>query len=136
MMSGAVDTTWRYLCGALLCATMVACGSSAPPAKPDPSYVLLTQPGTRPPADELERAILGQLARLAPDSPTNVSGRVVIAGTPYAAASGRMCRSIAVRPTASAPTRTALACQMAAGWAYVPEVVRTPAKSPTPEVAK
>lgn len=111
--------------GLVLC----GCGTAPAPQQPDPSYTALTHPGTRAPADELERAILEQLARLPADKPTTVAGRSVTAGTAYTAASGRDCRSISVQASGVAAGKALLACKFSKGWSYVPDVVRHPTKA-------
>ncbi len=123
---GDVLAIARTAACALAITGFAACGTTSKPVKPDPSYKLLTQPGTRAPADDLEKAILAQLKQLAPDKEANINGRVVVAGAPYAAASGRTCRAVSVRANGPAAARDHLACRIGNGWAFVPDVVRRP----------
>jgi len=117
------------LAAAVAIAATAACGTSAPPPATDPSYKLLTEPGTRAPADDLERAILKQLSGLTADQQATIGGRTIVAGAPYSAASGRTCRSVSVNAGANAPARDHLACKIGEAWSFVPDVVRRPAKT-------
>jgi len=117
---------WRLVV-AILPLAAIAC-SSGNRAKPlDPSYASLVEPATREPSDDVERAILRRLGQLAPNAEESIDGQVVTAGPPYAAASGRTCRMVTIRPAKqSEPSRSRLACLVDEVWSFVPEVLRLP----------
>ena len=124
-MVGAMRT-WRAVLAAVAVTGLAACATTARPAAPDPSYTLLTKPGTRAATDDLERAILKQLGQLTTSKEAAIGGRAVVAGAPYTAASGRTCRSVNVRAAGAAPARIHLACVISDAWSFVPDVVRRP----------
>jgi len=108
-----------------LFASGLGCGGSPhqPTARAD--YAPLMQPGTREPTDEAERELLGKLDTLAPDVEARLDGSIVLAGAPYDAASGRVCRRISLRPAkGGAPPRYHLVCKVEGAWAFVPDVLR------------
>ncbi len=97
------------------------CGSSPPPVN-DPDYRALTQPGTEPAESEVDKAVLQAIDGMAVDAPTPLAGRTVTAGAKYAAASGRICRTVSV----SGESVARLVCEIGGTWAFVPDVVATP----------
>ncbi len=117
---------WR-LVAATLPLIAVSCSSSHRPEPRDPSYASLVEPGTREPSDDVERAILARLGELEPGAEEHIDGQVVVAGAPYAAASGRTCRTVTIRPSAQAAKPSSrLACLVEDVWAFVPDVLRLP----------
>lgn len=113
-----------------------ACGATREAQKPDPSYTVLTKPGTRPPANDVERAVLAQIDKLPAGQASTVAGRNVTAGAMYTAASGRRCRTVTLQPSAATAAKSMLACKFDNRWAYVPDVVRRPAKADNRSVPK
>jgi len=110
-----------------------ACGATPELQKPDPGYTVLTKPGTRPPANDVERAVLAQIDKLPADRASTVAGHNVTAGAAYTAASGRRCRAVTLQ---GAATKSMLACKFDNRWAYVPDVVRRPTKADNRSVTK
>ncbi len=123
----APSTKRSHVLGALVTASLLAaCGSPPPPQAPPPGYRELIAPGTRPAASDVERAVLRQLAQLAPNAEVTIAGHVVVAGVPYDAASGRQCRSVTIRGAAKADGARApagLACFVNSAWSFVPTAV-------------
>jgi len=98
----------------LVCLAPLGCGGGNPHTPGDKTYAASVKPGTRAPSSSLEREILAQLGT---DSPFPIEGNNVIAGPPYHAASGRLCRRISVDTGADS-----LACEMDDGWHFVPQI--------------
>jgi hypothetical protein len=115
---------WRTLAIVTAGALALACGPAPGPAHPDVEYEALASPSARPPASEVERAILVHLGDLDTGNTAQLEGRTVVIGPPYAAASGRSCRRITIGggSAADAPQHV-LACLIAGAWSFVPAVV-------------
>jgi len=117
---------WRLI-AAILPLAVVACSSGSHSQVPDPNYASLVEPGTSAPSDDVERAVLERLSELEPNAEEHIDGQVVVAGAPYAAASGRTCRMVTIRSSKETrPSRARLACLVEDVWAFVPEVLRLP----------
>ena len=122
----------RYWVGMLAIGALfvVACGGSQKEDEKSPGQMVLVNPSTSQPSDELERAVLAQLADLTPDTAATIQGHKVVASAPYSAASGRVCRAITIAIAAGAekgdgpPERHRLVCRMGSAWSYVPNAVR------------
>ena len=114
----------KILTAAFLVATALSgCGASADyyAPEPDPYYQRVIAPGRVPAANGAETALLSGLADLAPNEEATFGADVFIAGTPYMAASGLVCRSI-VGPGSAAGGQTRLACTDQTAWFFVPDV--------------
>jgi len=79
------------------------------------------------PGSPAERAVLAQLDKIPPDSPTTVKGTEVVAGAPYHAASGRVCRGVDLKAGAGQVV-TRVACTRGQEWFFVPNVFTGPNK--------
>jgi len=100
------------------------CGSG-PPAEHDIWHTPALRPGQVPPTSAAERELLAQMPGLPSDEPVTVGGQVFVAGPPYAAASGRNCRTVTMS-TQAAPSEASgarLACEQGADWVFVPDVL-------------
>ena len=71
---------------------------------------------------ESERALLRELPSLPSGSSRRIGDSSVVASLPYAAASGRTCRSLAITPAGAGKTRRQLACTDGNDWFFVPDV--------------
>jgi hypothetical protein len=102
---------------------LVGCGSSQP-AEHDIWHTPALRPSRVAPASEAERELLTRIDDLPSDEPVSVGGQVFVAGEPYAAASGRTCRTIThgSEPSASGHGTVRLACEDGPSWVFVPDV--------------
>jgi hypothetical protein len=115
---------WRTLAIVAAGAMALACGPTPPPAHPDVEHEALVRPGHRAPTSELERAILAHLSDLSTGNTAEIDGRAVVIGPPYAAASGRSCRRVAIQGTSAGEhARSELACLFDGTWSFVPSVL-------------
>lgn len=74
------------------------------------------------PTDEDERALLSQLATLPSGTARRVGAATVLAGEPYAAASGRTCRALHLKVANAQRERKRVACSNGKAWFFVPDV--------------
>lgn len=98
---------------------LVACGSASP-SEATIYYDPALRPGVVEPSDA-ERAALAQLDEAAAGQSIEIGASMWVAEAPYAAASGRRCRSVRVRAGESESAR--LACEADDGWVFVPDVL-------------
>jgi hypothetical protein len=77
--------------------------------------------GTLPAEDDVDRAVLRELAQLPSGSPRQFGSKSVVAEAPYTAASGRSCRALHFTTTARASV-SRLACNDGKSWFFVPDV--------------
>ncbi len=100
-----------------------ACGGAAEPTERDIWYTASLRPGSVPPTTEGERELLARIEQVPAGEPVALGGQVFVVDEPYAAASGRMCRSVEIRGSAGSETvEVKLACEEDAGWVFVPDV--------------
>jgi hypothetical protein len=69
-----------------------------------------------------ERDVLQRLPHLPNGAPQQIGGLVVTASAPYAAASGRTCRSLELSMPSSKEASRRLACSNGNAWFFVPDV--------------
>lgn len=98
--------------------SLTACGS-APPSEATIYYDPALRPGVVE-ASDAERQLLARLDEVPPGQSLEIAGHVYVAEAPYAAASGRLCRSVRVRAGERETPR--LACEADQGWVFVPDV--------------
>jgi hypothetical protein len=101
-----------------------ACASAPEPNDEDVWHESSLRPSRVPPQTQGERKLLTRLSDMPTNEPVRIGGQVFVAGEPYAAASGRTCRSVTVRaPDGSKGADVKLACHgRAGGWTFVPDV--------------
>ncbi|MEZ4326859.1 MAG: hypothetical protein R3B40_16705 [Polyangiales bacterium] len=105
----------RVLAGAV---AWLACGcASAPPAA---AFSPELAPSTLAASSAAENELLRRAPELPSGEVVDVSGLQVRAAPPYAAASGRQCRSLEVDQLPR------LACAGESGWVFVPVLVEGP----------
>jgi hypothetical protein len=66
--------------------------------------------------------LLGHVAALPSGRQQRVAGFVVQADAPYAAASGRTCRTLTIEQAGATPARNRVACTDGKRWFFVPNV--------------
>lgn len=104
----------------LLLAT-VGCASSSP-SELDVWHTSALRPGRVSPETRAERELLARLDSVPAHEPVNYGDQVFVAEPPYAAASGRDCRSITIRSTeGDGQVKIKLACEDRTGWVFVPD---------------
>lgn len=124
--------TTPWLLGALVL-LIAGCGPHleyyAP--EPDPYYARVLAPGHVEPADADEQALLTALGELPAGEARDFGGWHVLAGDPYVAASGLVCRSVLqTSSTSGAGGLNRLACRDGQEWFFTPDVF---AANPEPE---
>jgi hypothetical protein len=109
-------------CSAILMATASIGCASKPPSDDQIWHESTLRPGLVSPETQGERELLVRLSDVPVGQPVTFGSQVFIADAPYAAASGRTCRSVMLRPTeADGTVQVKLACEVAEGWAFVPD---------------
>jgi hypothetical protein len=78
--------------------------------------------GTLAAQTPLERDLLQQVASLKTATAQRIGDSMVIADSPYQAASGRRCRSIHVTAAGAGAAVQRLACTNGNAWVFVPDV--------------
>jgi hypothetical protein len=105
----------------LLASASIGCASK-PPTDDQIWHESTLRPGLLSPETQGERELLVRLSDVPVGQPVTFGSQVFIADAPYAAASGRTCRSVMLRPTEPDGTvQVKLACEVAEGWAFVPD---------------
>lgn len=100
-----------------------ACGGASEPREQDIWYASELRPGEVPPETEGERELLARLDELPSGEPVAFGGQSFVVDEKYTAASGRVCRSVTVRPVeGAAGIDVKLACREGEGWTFVPDV--------------
>jgi len=77
---------------------------------------------TLPATNDSERALLQALPSLRSGAAQRVGDVTLMADAPYAAASGRTCRTLHVTTSQKAPASGRLACSDGKSWFFVPDV--------------
>lgn len=96
------------------------CGGSQEPTERDIWYTQSLRPGTVEPESQAERELLARMEQVPANEPVRFAGHVFVVEPPYAAASGRLCRSIRVEGNAAVQLK--LACEDGDRWVLVPDV--------------
>lgn len=98
------------------------CGGAPEPREQDIWHRSQLRPGRVPAETKGEQELLARLGDVPTGEPVTVAGQVFVVDAPYAAASGRTCRSITVRgPEGEGQPEVKLACDGPGGWELVPD---------------
>lgn len=103
-----------------LVSSLAGCGGSQEPSERDIWYTTSLRPGTVEPDTQGERELLARMESIPVSEPVTFAGQTFLVDAPYAAASGRSCRS--VRVEGGRDVELKLACEEDAGWVFVPDV--------------
>ena len=106
--------TWLSAYGLMMLAA--SCASAPPAAAFSPELA----PSAVATTSQAEQELLLQAQTLPVDQPVEVAGLHVLAGAPYSAASGRVCRELRV------DEQTRLVCDGETGWLFVPVLLEGP----------
>lgn len=96
--------------------------SSRPSATPRDIADATDTGGTVRAKSGLEQAVLAAAPTMPSDLPRQIGEATVVAEPAYAAASGRTCRSVSVRPSAKLESSRHLVCNDGATWFFAPDV--------------
>lgn len=108
---------------ALLLWSICGCGGAGEPTERDIWYTQSLRPGRVPPETAGERELLARMEEVPVGEPVALGSQIFVVDAPYAAASGRLCRSVEIRSSPSAESgEVKLACEENSGWAFVPDV--------------
>jgi hypothetical protein len=117
---GRVWTRWRVSSYVLVCAGL-GCGAR-PSATPRDIADATDTGGAVRAKSRLELAVLAAVPTMSSDQPRQIGGATVVAEPAYAAASGRTCRSVSVRPSAKLEASRHLVCNDGSSWFFAPDV--------------
>lgn len=110
----------RCLACLAVLASLAGCGGSQEPSERDIWYTTSLRPGTVDPETQGERELLARMERVPVSQPVTFAGQTFVVDAPYAAASGRLCRSVRVEGGREVALK--LACEEGSGWVFVPDV--------------
>lgn len=110
----------RCLAFLALVPSLAGCGGSQEPSERDIWYTTSLRPGTVDPETQGERELLARMGRVPVSQPVTFAGQTFVVDAPYAAASGRLCRSVRVEGGRDVALK--LACEEDSGWVFVPDV--------------
>ena len=100
--------------------SLFGCGGSQQPSEQEIWYTTSLRPGAVEPETQGERELLARMESVPVSRPVSFAGQTFIVDAPYAAASGRPCRS--VRVEGGRDVQLKLACEEDTGWVFVPDV--------------